>query len=262
MNDGPGPKVEAAQLAAFASGIASGVGREARRRARDGFTWATKSSETDVVTEIDEWSERRIVETIARERPDDGLRGEEGTNKLSTSGVTWVIDPIDGTTNLLYDLPGYSVSIAASVAGEAIAGAVYDPIRDELFVAALGQGATRNGSPISASAKSDLGTALIGTGFSYDSTRRAEQAHVLTTLLPNVRDIRRLGGAALDLCSVACGRLDAYYERGLSEWDYAAGALIAGEAGAVTATGPLTTAAAPALDADFQRLLHDATPDH
>ena len=200
---------------------------------RAGLAVDTKSSMTDMVTEMDEWSEATIVDTIAALRPGDGFLGEEGASRPSDTGVVWVIDPIDGTTNFLYDLPGFSVSIAARIDGVDLLGAVHDPIRDERFRAVHGGGATRNGVPIHVSAKADLGTALIATGFSYEANRRRAQAEALATLLPEVRDIRRFGGAALDLCAVACGRVDAYYERGLGPWDTAAGAVIAAEAGAV-----------------------------
>ena len=146
--------------------------------------------------------------------------------------MRWFIDPIDGTTNYLYGLSGFGVSIAAEVNGEGAVGVVSDPLRGDLYSATRGAGATLNGSRIRVSAQADLSTALVGTGFSYDRFRRARQAEVLTAVLPEVRDIRRFGAASLDLCLVAAGRLDAYYERGLSPWDYAAGVLIASEAGA------------------------------
>jgi fructose-1,6-bisphosphatase/inositol monophosphatase family enzyme len=158
--------------------------------------------------------------------------GEEGASTEGTTGIHWLVDPIDGTTNYLYGLSGFGVSIAAEVNGEGAVGVVSDPIRGDLYRATRGGGATLNGSRIRASSQADLSTALVGTGFSYDRFRRARQAEVLTAVLPEVRDIRRFGAASLDLCLVAAGRLDAYYERGLSPWDYAAGALIASEAGA------------------------------
>jgi len=159
--------------------------------------------------------------------------GEEGTDVTGTTGVCWIVDPLDGTTNFLYGLPGFGVSIAAEVDGTVVAGVVLDAVRGELFAATLGGGATRNGTSIHASAATDLSLALVATGFSYDATRRARQAAVLVEVLPHVRDIRRFGAAAVDLCSVACGRVDGYYERWLAPWDLAAGGLIAREAGAV-----------------------------
>ena len=196
-------------------------------------------------------------------RPNDGVIGEEGTSKDGTSGITWVIDPIDGTVNYLYNLPVYAVSIAATVndpeafadGHRAIAGAVYNPVGDELFEAWEGGGARCNGSAIQVSDHDDLATALVGTGFSYSAKNRAEQAAVLARLLPRVRDIRRIGVCAYDICLVAGGRLDGYYEKGVHPWDFAAAALIAREAGAMllgrdadTPPGaPLLVVAAPTL---------------
>lgn len=245
------------ELRSIAVDASARIGGEVAKRRQVDFSWSTKSSRSDVVTEIDTWSELAIVDDISKRRPDDGFLGEEGTSRPSRSGVTWIIDPVDGTTNLLYDLPGYSVSIAAEFEGSVIAGAVYDPIRLEVFSAATAQGATRDGDPISVSTKADLETALVGIGFSYDADQRVRQAEQLREILPVVRDVRRMGGAALDLCSVACGRLDAYFERGLSPWDSAAGGLISSEAGADVTTGDLTTAATPGIAKAFQQLLTD-----
>ncbi len=244
-----------ADLRAIAVEVAGTVGRQVLDRRSAGLRYETKSSTTDLVTEVDEWAEAEVVERLTAFRPGDGLRGEEGAERQSSSGVTWVIDPIDGTTNLLHDLPGYSVSIAAAIDGVAVAGAVYDPVRAELFSAHAGGGATLDGATITASATADLEVALVGTGFSYQRESRVDQVRVLEVLLPLVRDIRRVGGAALDLCSVACGRLDAFYERGLSPWDSAAGALIATEAGAVAVEGPLTWSAGPAIAEEFAAVL-------
>ncbi len=224
----------------------------------------TKSSTTDMVSEVDRASERLLVKGILAARPDDGILGEEGTDRAGSSGVRWVIDPLDGTTNYLYGLPGYAVSIGVERSARCIVGVVLDPVHDELFAAAAGRGATCNGRTISCSGATDLGHALIGTGFGYVSEVRAEQAEVLRHLLPRVRDIRRLGAAAVDLCAVACGRLDGYYERGLQPWDLAAGELIAVEAGAIV-TGPgggsagpgLTLAAGPGLHGWLRAALRD-----
>jgi myo-inositol-1(or 4)-monophosphatase len=193
----------------------------------------TKSTGTDMVTEMDRAAEARIVEGLLGARPDDGMLGEEGTDRPGTSGVRWIVDPLDGTTNYLFGLPGFGVSIAAEHEGQVVAGVVLDVVRDELFAATLGGGATRNGAPIRASAATVLPLALIATGFSYDAERRRRQAEVLVEVLPRIRDIRRFGAAAVDLCSVACGRVDGYWEKGLAVWDLAAGGLIATEAGAV-----------------------------
>ena len=242
----------------IANEIAEAVGSQVVERRDAGFAWSTKSSTTDVVTEIDTWAEDEIVRQIIEKRPNDGFLGEEGTSTPGTTGVIWVIDPIDGTTNLLYDIPGYSVSIGVQVDGTTVAGAVFDPVRSELFSAAAEGGATRNGQQISPSSATDLSTALIATGFSYQSEMRRQQSVILGTVLPAVRDIRRMGGAALDLCAVACGRVDASYERGLSPWDSAAGALISVEAGAIVDDRELTWASAPGIADDFRSLLERA----
>lgn len=194
---------------------------------------STKSSGTDMVSEMDRASEARIVEGILAARPDDAILGEETGGREGTSGVRWVIDPLDGTTNYLYRHPVWAVSIGVEVDGETVAGVVAAPGLREVFTAARGGGARLNGEPIAVSGAGDLASALIGTGFSYSARRRRVQAAVLPHLLPVVRDIRRYGVAALDLCWVACGRLDGYFEAGGQPWDVAAGLLIAAEAGAV-----------------------------
>jgi fructose-1,6-bisphosphatase/inositol monophosphatase family enzyme len=226
---------------------------------------STKSSSTDMVTEMDRASEALIAAGIRAARPDDGIVGEEGADHEGTSGVRWLVDPIDGTTNYLYGFPGFAVSIGAEYRGEIVVGVVQDPLHRDVFRAVKGRGATRNGEPISASTKDDLQTALVGTGFSYEPERRRRQAAVLTQVLPHVRDIRRMGAAAVDLCSVACGRLDAFYERGLGPWDLAAGALIAREAGATVgdlsggpASGEFTLAASKGLFEPLRALLDTA----
>lgn len=194
----------------------------------------TKSTPTDMVTAVDKASEARIVAAIQQQRPDDGVMAEEGTGIAGTSGLTWVIDPIDGTTNFVYGYPAFAVSVAAvdAATNASIAGAVVDVGRGEVFSASLGGGAFVNDTPITLSdGPADFSRALIGTGFSYSPTIRVQQAEVLTRLLPVARDIRRGGSAALDLCWAAAGRLDAYYERGTAPWDRAAGMLIAHEVG-------------------------------
>jgi myo-inositol-1(or 4)-monophosphatase len=195
---------------------------------------ATKSSVTDMVTEFDRAAERTIVEGIAAARPDDAVVGEEGTDAAGTSGVRWLIDPIDGTTNFLYGLPGWAVSIAACTEVGAVAAAVYLPVTDELFTATLGGGAFLDGVPIHCGSTTDVGQALVATGYSYQAARRAQHAQRMATILPQVRDVRRLGAASVDLCYVAAGRLDAYFEQWLGPWDMAAGELIAREAGCRT----------------------------
>lgn len=228
-------------LARIASDIAAQAGELiVTLRDRGVSVAASKSSAVDVVTEADREAERLIVSELRAARPHDGVLGEEGTGIDGTSPVTWVIDPIDGTVNYLYDLPAFAVSIAATVRDEtacadgrrAVAGAVFNPRTGELFEGWEGGGSRLNGSPIAVTGKTDLGSALVGTGFGYTAERRREQAEMVSRLLPLARDIRRMGSAALDLCNLASGRLDAYYELGLQPWDYAAGALIAREAGA------------------------------
>lgn len=223
---------------------------------------ATKSTLTDMVTEMDRASEHLIVEGLLAARPGDGILGEEGSARDGESGVRWIVDPLDGTTNYLYGHFAWAVSIAAELDGTVVAGVVVDASHGEVFAARLGAGASCNGAPIAVSGHDVLATALVGTGFAYASESRARQAVILERVLPNVRDIRRNGSAALDLCWVACGRLDAHYEQGLAPWDLAAGELIAREAGAHTsdfAGGPArpgeVVAATPAIAAGLLALL-------
>lgn len=224
----------------------------------------TKSSLTDMVTEIDHASEALIVRRIREARPDDGIIGEEGSSREGANGVRWVIDPLDGTTNFLYGFPAYAVSIAIEFEGDAVVGVVHDVSRGETFAAAKGRGATLDGRSIRTSDKDDLATALIGTGFGYSTERRRNQAALVASVLPQIRDIRRAGSAALDLCFVACGRLDGYFEQGIQHWDHAAGALIVREAGGFTGwvvgespllEPPVLLAAGPALFAPLAELL-------
>jgi myo-inositol-1(or 4)-monophosphatase len=192
-----------------------------------------KSSRTDMASDADRDAEALIKDLLAAERPDDGLLAEEGSHAEGASGRRWVVDPLDGTTNYLYRFPAWVVSIGLEDSAGGLVGVVHDPLRGETFAATRGGGATLDGAPIAVSGAESLDTALIGTGFGYAAQRRAEQAEVVARVLPLVRDIRRAGAAALDLCMVACGRLDGYYERGLNAWDWSAGSLIASEAGAL-----------------------------
>ena len=224
----------------LATRIAIEAGELAVRRRAEGVTVAaSKSSLEDVVTQADRDTEDLIRSMLAEARPDDGILGEEGGGTVAgTSGLTWVVDPIDGTVNYLYGIRHYAVSIAVVEGGQdpntwtALAGVVNNPSIGEVFAAGRGAGATLNGETIRVAPAVDLSQALVGTGFAYLATSRQEQARVLVELIGQVRDIRRQGAAALDLCDVACGRLNAYFERGLQPWDHAAGALIAEEAGA------------------------------
>ncbi|HEX6578013.1 MAG TPA: inositol monophosphatase family protein [Jiangellaceae bacterium] len=241
----------------LAVGVAHEAGRlvRDRRDAVDRITVsATKSTPTDVVTESDTAAEALIHRRLLAARPDDGLLGEEGATETGRSGVDWVVDPIDGTVNYLYDIPQYAVSIAAQVDGRTVAGVVHNPASGRTWTATRGGGARLDGRPVRESGCDRLDRALVATGFGYDAARRAAQAKILREVLPRVRDVRRLGAASLDLCGVATGWYDAFYERGLAPWDLAAGALVAEEAGVVvegiggTAPGPeLVIAAGPAL---------------
>lgn len=225
---------------------------------------ATKSSSIDVVTEMDLAAEKLIAETIAAARPDDGILGEEGADSRGSTGVRWVVDPLDGTVNYLYGLPGWAVSIAAEADGRIVAAVVGIPMRGETFHAVAGQGAYRNGARVRCRTAPPMSEALIGTGFGYLAHRRDHQAEVARHVLPRVRDIRRSGTCAVDLCDVACGRLDGFYERGLHPWDYAAGVLIAREGGALAGARPgaepshdLTIAAVPGVFEPLQDLLEE-----
>jgi myo-inositol-1(or 4)-monophosphatase len=240
----------------------------ARGRATAADDVMGKSSPTDVVTAVDRASEELIVSRLLDARPEDGTLGEEGAARPGTSGVRWVIDPIDGTVNFLYGLPVYAVSIAAEVDGQVRAGVVLNAASGELFFATLGGGAylvapgAADPVRLAASGPVSLEQTLVGTGFSYRVEERRAQGDVVARLLTRVRDIRRLGSSALDICSVAAGRLDAYYERGLKPWDHAAAGLVAAEAGVVLSGLPgspfgeeMAIAAAPSIAAPFLELL-------
>jgi myo-inositol-1(or 4)-monophosphatase len=256
------------RLLALATRVALAAGEVLLDGLSEDLAVDTKSSATDLVTDIDRYSERMVVAGLLDARPDDGVLGEEGTAIDGSSGITWVIDPLDGTTNFVYGHPGFSVSIAAMVDGVPSVGVVVDPLHDDIFSARTGGGALRNAAPVRCSNALDPARALVATGFSYQAAERAEQADVLLHLLPQIRDIRRMGGAAVDLCSVACARVDAYYERGLQPWDMAAGTVIAREAGArvggLTSDEPGTdflVAAPPALFETLVELLLAAGAD-
>jgi myo-inositol-1(or 4)-monophosphatase len=233
----------------------------------------TKSSPTDVVTEMDRRSEALITQRIHQARPGDTILGEEGGQTPGDpQRVRWVVDPLDGTVNYLYGLRDWAVSIAAEVDGTVVAGVVAIPRHGETFTAAAGQGAWlhRDGStvPVRCTSSVTLGQALVATGFGYDAGRRRVQGQVVAALLPHIRDIRRGGSAAVDLCSVAAGRVDAFYERGLNYWDYAAGGLIAREAGATVGgmagrpeSTSMTIAAGPGLYRPLETFLSSLNPE-
>lgn len=211
----------------------------------------TKTSDIDIVTQMDKLSEKLIVESILAVRPDDGIIGEEGANRPSKSGYTWVIDPIDGTVNYFYNMHGWSVSIAirdANAEDGVVVGVVYAPTLNSLFTATRGGGAYLNGVAIKANNPVELNKALIATGFHYRNELREIQLKQFTQLILQVRDIRRNGSAAMDICHVAAGLVDGYYEMGLHPWDRDAAELIATEAGAkLSVHGELTIAAGPHL---------------
>ncbi|GAA3440724.1 inositol monophosphatase family protein [Planomonospora venezuelensis] len=228
---------------------------------------ATKSSPTDVVTALDRASEELIRARIKEARPDDAVLGEEG-GATGDGRVRWIVDPIDGTVNFLYGLPEWAVSIAVEVEGEVVAGVVNVVPRGEVFTAVRGGGAWLGGERLRCNTGVPLEQALIATGFGYGPGRRAVQAEVLAQVVPRVRDIRRGGSAASDLCAVAAGRVDGYYERGPQYWDYAAGGLVATEAGARVGglngrpAGPdLTVCAAPGLFEELHDLLVPLDPE-
>lgn len=256
------------ELCDLASRLALAAGEFVFEGRKQGVTSASsKSSDTDIVTEFDRASERMIVDGLRAARPDDAVVGEEGTDAAGVSGVRWLIDPIDGTTNFLYDLPGYAVSIAALTDDGPLAGVVYVPALRELFTAVAGQGAALNGAPIRCGTTATLDQALVATGFSYIVDRRRDQGQRFAELIPRVRDIRRFGAASTDLCHVAAGRLDVYYEQWLGPWDWAAGELVAREAGCRTGRfdgGPVdqneVLAANPALFDQMVELLAVTEP--
>ncbi len=245
------------------------------RHRRSAVDWTasvrTKSSETDPVTLVDTECERLLRRRLASLRPDDAVLGEEDGADPGSSQVRWVLDPIDGTVNFVYGIPAYAVSVAAQVDKVSVAAAVADVVADRVFSAAAGSGATvreANGlqRPLACNQVSEVRLALVATGFAYSTARRERQAQLVAQLLPRVRDVRRIGSAALDLCAVAEGRVDAQYEHGLGPWDWAAGALIAREAGAKlvlpdadapSASGELIAAMAPGIAQEFERLLAD-----
>lgn len=241
---------EPARLRALAETLATEAAEFVRRRRAEVFgaphgasagAVRAKSTPTDPVTVVDTETERLLRDRLAQIRPGDPILGEEGggpadLQATSADAVTWVLDPIDGTVNFVYDIPAYAVSVAAQVDGVSVAGAVADVVANRVYSAALGLGAQVTGEggtrALRCTALGDLSMALLGTGFGYSVQCRTSQAELLAHVLPAVRDVRRIGSAALDLCMVAAGRLDAYYEHGVQVWDCAAGVLIAAEAGA------------------------------
>ena len=242
---------DGAELRSVAETLAAEAAAFVRRRRVEVFGGAAhgndtsavqaKTTPTDPVTVVDTETEGLLRDRLAQLRPGDPILGEEGggpsgATAIAAGSVTWVLDPIDGTVNFVYGVPAYAVSVAAQIEGVSVAGAVADVVAQQVFSAGLGLGAQVTDAdgthPLRCTAVDELSMALLGTGFGYSPRRRVRQAALLARMLPVVRDVRRIGSAALDLCMVAAGRLDAYYEHGLQVWDHAAGALIAAEAGA------------------------------
>jgi myo-inositol-1(or 4)-monophosphatase len=224
------------ELLTLAVEVARAAADLVAERRRSGVEVAdTKTSPTDVVTEVDHAAEELIRKRLLEARPGDGFVGEEGSTDSSTTGVTWVVDPIDGTVNFLYGIPQYAISIAARREDEVVAGVVVDVVKGECFTATRGGGAHLDGRPIGVRDVVPLEQRLVITGFSYERETRVAQAEAAQRLLGRVRDVRRLGSAALDLCYVGCGRADAYVEEGLNDWDLAAGGLVVEEAGGAVA---------------------------
>jgi len=258
----------AASLATLAVHLATGAAAHVLTARGSDLEVDSKSTATDLVTASDRASERWLVEQILAARPEDGVVGEEGASRSGTSGVHWILDPIDGTVNFVLGLPNYAVSVAAAVHGVVVAGAVCNVESGEVFHAVAGGGAFLGDRRLQGPRAIPLSRAVIGTGFGYDAARRERQIKVVAQLLPRIADIRRLGAASLDLCAVAAGRLDGYFEAGLNEWDYAAGALIAREAGCEltglhgrAADGQLTAVAGTSFASEFFALLEELDAD-
>jgi myo-inositol-1(or 4)-monophosphatase len=225
----------------------------------------TKSAPNDFVSDVDRLAEATIVEMLTAARPHDAILAEEGSARAGSSGVRWVVDPLDGTMNYVYGYPAFCASVAAELDGETVVGVVYESLTGIVFWAVRGGGAWQDQKRLSARSQAVLSGSLVGTGFSYDARQRAEQGAAVAYVLARVADIRRGGSAALDLCRLAAGQLDAYYELDLSPWDYAAGRLIAEEAGALVAAlpaghgkGPAIVGAGAALMPAFVDLLRKA----
>lgn len=241
------------ELLAVAVRAAHRGGQTLARHAGAARLLGHKSTATDPVTDADLASESAITTVLAQARPDDGLLGEEGAVRDGDTGLRWVIDPLDGTVNLLYGRSCSAVSVAcerrtADGGWEAVVGVVHDPARAETFTAVVGEGARLNGEPIAVNDPVPLSGALVATGFAYGARSRVRQARTVSALLARVRDVRSHGSAALELCWLAAGRCDAYYEDELEPWDWAAGSLVAREAGAtVSSLGSGVLAAGPAL---------------
>jgi myo-inositol-1(or 4)-monophosphatase len=249
------------ELVELAESAARAAGNELLRRYGRVEGLSTKSSQTDPVSDADRASEALLTRLLLAERPGDGVLGEEGTSRPSNTGITWVIDPLDGTVNYLYGLGSWAVSVAADDADGTLVGVVHDPLTRRAFTGIRGVGAWLDGKPIRVNDPVPVDRALLATGFSYDANRRMAQAELITELLGHVRDVRRIGSAALDLCFVAAGMVDAYLEEDANHWDWAAGTLIVQAAGGlVTEVKPTggksgILASGPALHPELLALL-------
>jgi myo-inositol-1(or 4)-monophosphatase len=257
-----------ARLEQLAVDLAEGAAELVRERAADHRSASAKSTATDLVTLVDTAAERWLTARLAELRPDDAVLGEEAGGRGGTTGVRWLLDPIDGTVNFVLGIPHYAVSVAAEVDGVVVAGAVANPVSRETFHAHLGGGARLAGARLTGPREIPLARAVVGTGFGYDAGLRERQAAAAAPLLPRIGDLRRLGSAALELCFLAAGRLDAYFEAGLNEWDHAAGGLVATEAGCVVSglrgrapSKAVYAAAGPLLAAEFFALLESVDAD-
>jgi myo-inositol-1(or 4)-monophosphatase len=258
------PPADVSALLNLALAVVRPAADLARRMRAEGVSGVTtKSTDTDVVTAADKAVERQVRDALAAARPGDSVLGEElgGETGAGGDGVRWILDPIDGTVNYLYGLPQYAVSLAAELNGEVVAGVVRNAATGEEWTATKGGGAYAGSVRLSGSAQTRLGQALVGTGFAYDPARRVRQAAVVAGLIPHIRDIRRFGSASIDLCQAAAGRLDAYFEQGLNEWDHAAGGLIAREAGLLV-TGLDGAPPSPALVVAAPPALHEPLHAH
>ena len=258
-----------AELGRIAVELARGAADLVRASGRESLGIGSKSTQTDLVTVVDRASERWLIDAIARVRPDDAVLGEEGGGRPGTSRVRWVVDPIDGTVNFVLGLPAYAVSVAAELDGTVVAGAVCNPATGEMFRAVQGDGAYLDDVRLTGPRPVELAAAVVGTGFGYDVARREAQGAIVARLLPRIADIRRVGAASLDLCAVAAGRLDGYFEAGLSPWDHAAGGLIAAEAGCPVSglrgqppSGRMVATAGPDLAPALFALLAELGADH
>ena len=254
---------ELLEVAKYAAGAAAAVHRSAVEIGD--FNVDTKRSTCDLVTEIDRAAEREIVTAIRAVRPDDEIVGEEGADFPGSSGIRWILDPLDGTTNFVHRYPAHSVAIGVEINGQRVLGVVHDTFSNRVYVGVVGEGATCDGRPIEVRKERHLNRALVGTGFLPDAAVRRVQADLLRQVLPRVRDVRRSGCPSLDICGVASGILDAFYECGLGPWDIAAAAAIAEAAGAKillldskVLPNPLLVAANPELSSAMVALLVEA----